>query len=146
MRCKLTALMLVKGKLATLTGGTQKGIMLPGPGRAPCATGPHLAGSCQPHCTLLPFSHACYISPSFFSPILLISLQADPCISKVSVSPQLKYGKNNQEYGHLPLQHYQSRVNSLGVPLSKLVTFDFLSPMLLYPSHFAKAGPCRQPQ
>lgn len=117
---------LAMDELEAVTRDTHRAAMLPGPGKAPSATGPHLARSCH-LCTLSPLYCKCL---SFSHPIL-ISFQADSSGSNASVAPWLAF---NPVDGHLPLQPYQSGANRLCVPLTHPCS---------YPSHFAKVGPYR---
>lgn len=55
--------------------------------------------------------------------LLLTSFQADSSVSKIPEVPLLAF---NPSDGHLPLQNYQSVVNSLAVPLTHPVTLTFL--------------------
>lgn len=81
---------------------------------------------------LLCFSPTHYKSPSFSSPYFFSSWLL---LSKVSVAPLLAF---NPVDGHLPLQHYQSGVNSLAVPLTHPVTLAFLPCQLLLSQIFCQ--------
>lgn len=96
-------------------GGIHRDVMWPGPVRALRATRSHPPMSCGPCHLLCPlFSPTLQVSELLFS--YTYSIHAEFSVSKVSEVPCLAF---NSAYGHLPLQNYQSVVNSLTVPLSK---------------------------
>lgn len=122
-------------------GSIHRDVMWPGPTRAPGGAGSHLPRSCHPYHLLCPLFFPPYYRSQSFSSILLISFQADSSALKVPEVPWLVF---NPADGHLPLQNYQSVVNSLSVPLTHPVTLTFLL-VAVIPA-FCKVGPCRQTQ